>query len=160
MRVRGAPIFDCPALEANIGDACDDNDANTENDVVNAGCVCAGTSIFDCPVLEANIGDACNDNNATTINDVVTASCVCAGTPTGCTENPTLAIKLDAFGSQTTWTPEEPDTQAVVDQGGPYTNGTRRPDDHREHLRARGLLPPGGDGRRRQRYHQRWLRAA
>jgi len=27
-----APVFDCPQLSANIGDACDDGDANTEND--------------------------------------------------------------------------------------------------------------------------------
>ncbi|MBS1582747.1 MAG: hypothetical protein JST66_11160, partial [Bacteroidetes bacterium] len=111
----GTSIFDCPALQADFGDACDDGDATTENDVVGTDCVCAGTSIYDCPVLQANIGDACDDGNASTINDVVTASCVCAGTPT-CTENLTLAIKLDAFGSQTTWNLKDANTNVVVDQ--------------------------------------------
>ncbi|MDO5656570.1 MAG: MopE-related protein, partial [Flavobacteriaceae bacterium] len=76
--------FDCPELAANIGDACDDGDANTENDVITADCGCAGTPIapvFDCPVLEANIGDACDDGDDTTENDVVTEDCGCAGTP-------------------------------------------------------------------------------
>lgn len=35
--------FDCPELEANIGDACDDMDPNTSNDVVTENCECIGT---------------------------------------------------------------------------------------------------------------------
>ena len=35
--------FDCPALSANIGDACDDGDAMTNNDTVQSDCSCAGT---------------------------------------------------------------------------------------------------------------------
>ena len=35
--------LDCPALGANIGDACNDGNANTNNDVVTASCGCAGT---------------------------------------------------------------------------------------------------------------------
>ena len=82
-------IKDCPNLNADIGDSCDDGDANTTNDVVRADCTCAGTPIpppppaVDCPTLNANIGDACNDGNANTINDVVQANCTCAGTPVG-----------------------------------------------------------------------------
>ncbi len=34
---------DCP--DGNIGDACDDGDENTENDVLGEDCVCAGTPI-------------------------------------------------------------------------------------------------------------------
>ena len=52
--------YDCPSLEANIGDACDDGDSTTENDMVTADCGCAGTPIeYDCPELGANIGDPC-----------------------------------------------------------------------------------------------------
>ena len=37
------PVFDCPVLGANIGDACDDGNADTNNDLVQADCSCAGT---------------------------------------------------------------------------------------------------------------------
>jgi hypothetical protein len=73
-------ILDCPDLGANIGDACDDGDAGTFNDVVGADCICAGTP-YDCPALSANIGDACDDGDANTENDIVGADCTCAGTP-------------------------------------------------------------------------------
>ncbi|MDO5655192.1 MAG: T9SS type A sorting domain-containing protein [Flavobacteriaceae bacterium] len=79
-----APEFDCPELEANFGDACNDGDASTENDMITENCECAGTPIppvFDCPELQANYGDACDDGDATTENDVVTEDCGCAGTP-------------------------------------------------------------------------------
>ncbi len=36
---------DCPALNANIGDACDDDNDMTENDVVTEDCICQGTPI-------------------------------------------------------------------------------------------------------------------
>ena len=36
-------VYDCPALQANIGDSCDDNNPSTSNDVVNAACECFGT---------------------------------------------------------------------------------------------------------------------
>lgn len=41
--------FDCPELGANIGDACDDADAGTENDMVTADCNCEGTPICSNP---------------------------------------------------------------------------------------------------------------
>ena len=72
--------YDCPDLELNFGDPCDDGNPNTENDVVTEDCGCAGTIVFDCPQLEANIGDACDDGNPNTENDVVTEDCGCAGT--------------------------------------------------------------------------------
>ena len=75
----GTVIWDCPALEANIGDACDDGNANTADDVVTADCACVGTVIWDCPALEANIGDACDDGNEATLDDVITEECVCEG---------------------------------------------------------------------------------
>ncbi|HEY0976773.1 MAG TPA: T9SS type A sorting domain-containing protein, partial [Flavobacteriales bacterium] len=94
----GTPIviYDCPVLEANIGDDCNDNDATTENDTVNDQCVCVGTPIviYDCPVLEANIGDACNDNDATTENDTINDQCVCAGTPIVIYDCPVLEANI------------------------------------------------------------------
>src|SRR5690554_4278255 len=74
-------LWDCPSIPANIGDSCDDGDASTENDEINANCECVGTSIYDCPDLSANIGDACDDENAATENDMITDNCECAGTP-------------------------------------------------------------------------------
>ncbi|MCO6482620.1 MAG: T9SS type A sorting domain-containing protein, partial [Flavobacteriales bacterium] len=38
----GTVVWDCPDLEANIGDACDDGDAATINDVITDECICAG----------------------------------------------------------------------------------------------------------------------
>ena len=75
------PVFECPALKANKGDACNDGNAKTKDDKVNANCQCVGTPIFDCPTLGANIGTACNDGNAKTKDDKVTADCKCVGTP-------------------------------------------------------------------------------
>ncbi len=76
-------VFDCEDLQANIGDACDDGDDTTENDMVTADCECVGTPVivFDCEDLQANIGDACDDGDDTTENDTVTADCECVGTP-------------------------------------------------------------------------------
>ena len=91
---------DCPNLNLNIGDNCDDNNPNTENDTVDSNCICTGTAIGPC---DNNGGDAdndgvcadvdCDDNNATlgatgsscddgdscTINDVLDANCNCEG---------------------------------------------------------------------------------
>ncbi len=38
-------VFDCEELGANIGDPCDDGDADTENDVVTDDCGCEGTPV-------------------------------------------------------------------------------------------------------------------
>ncbi|MCL4283286.1 MAG: hypothetical protein KJZ58_13620, partial [Flavobacteriales bacterium] len=59
-------LDNCPNQPGQIGDACDDGNANTADDVVTADCACVGTVIWDCPALEANIGDACDDGNANT----------------------------------------------------------------------------------------------
>ena len=78
---------DCDDNNPNIsnpGDMCDDGDANTTNDVIQADCTCSGTPVtpvVDCPNLNANIGDSCDDGNPNTSNDVVQANCTCAGTP-------------------------------------------------------------------------------
>ncbi len=91
----GTPTFDCPALSADIGDACNDGNANTNNDVVQADCSCAGTPTnptFDCPTLSANIGDACDDGDATTNGDSIQSDCSCAGTPVATTCTATYAV--------------------------------------------------------------------
>ncbi|MCC6725841.1 MAG: hypothetical protein IT258_15130 [Saprospiraceae bacterium] len=96
-----------PAYPATPGSACNDGNANTENDKVTAdGCGCAGTPIDPCaalggdsdgdgvcnqndcqpsnPAYPAAPGSACNDGNANTENDKVSADgCGCAGTPIG-----------------------------------------------------------------------------
>ena len=52
-RIRYTPAYDCPALSANIGDACNDGDNTTINDRIGAErCNCAGT-----PTVCTGIGD-------------------------------------------------------------------------------------------------------
>jgi len=75
--------FDCPTEMVNFGDACDDMDATTTDDVIQADCTCAGTvPVFDCPMEMVNFGDACDDGDATTIGDVIQMDCICAGSVT------------------------------------------------------------------------------
>ena len=120
----GEPIWDCPALEANIGDACDDGDTGTEGDVVDANCECHGTPVYDCPDLEANIGDDCDDLDENTMNDEVDANCECHGTPVGnCTQNLVLEISLDGNPGEVTWTVYDENESGVLASGGPYTAG-------------------------------------
>ena len=66
--------FDCPELEANIGDACDDMDPNTTNDVVTEDCECIGTP-------------AAPDND----NPCTAEMLECGATVTGSTENATAS---------------------------------------------------------------------
>lgn len=73
--------FDCPELEANIGDSCNDGNPDTDNDMINDDCECVGTPVYDCPALEANIGDSCDDGNPDTNNDMINDDCECMGTP-------------------------------------------------------------------------------
>ena len=44
----GTP-FDCPGLQLNIGDPCDDGDPSTENDVVGPDCLCEGEPVCSNP---------------------------------------------------------------------------------------------------------------
>jgi len=96
-------------LISHPGDACDDGDANTENDVILSDCSCHGVILPPCASaggdadgdgvcfdedcddrnpMVSQLGDACNDNDPTTENDVILSNCDCAGTPivapTGC----------------------------------------------------------------------------
>lgn len=107
---------DCPQLNANIGDICDDNNPFTINDVVDDNCNCVGTS-YDCPTLYANIGDACDDGNPNTINDTVNDSCSCQGTPVtgGCTHS---LITYQGFENGLgAWTDGGGDAYRVYDPG-------------------------------------------
>ena len=78
--------FDCCDTLLNIGDVCDDGDANTENDTVQADCTCSGDSIFDCPAFMLNIGDPCDDGDSDTVDDVIQVDCSCSGEPVPCLE--------------------------------------------------------------------------
>ena len=102
---------DCAPFDANfpqpVGTSCNDNNANTINDVIQSdGCTCAGTfdpcaakggdsdgdgvcNNEDCAPFDVNfplpVGTSCNDNNANTITDVIQSDgCTCAGTLDAC----------------------------------------------------------------------------
>lgn len=81
------------------GDECDDNDPNTNNDIILNNCNCEGTEgtpqnsgctdsnscNYDSNALEDDgtciyPGDPCNDNNSNTINDTINSNCDCVGT--------------------------------------------------------------------------------
>ncbi|MBL7963666.1 MAG: T9SS type A sorting domain-containing protein, partial [Flavobacteriales bacterium] len=124
----GQPL-DClgvPGGTAVPGTPCTDGDPTTGNDTWDPSCTCVGQPL-DClnvPGGTALPGTPCNDGNPGTINDTWSASCTCVGIPTGCTENLSLAITLDAFGSQTTWELKDATGTVIVASGGPYANGT------------------------------------
>jgi hypothetical protein len=87
-----------------IGDACDDGDMFTSNDVIGADCICAGqppviiegcTAIEACNFnAEATIDDGscqlpgypCDDNDPNTMGDALGLDCVCSGMIVGCTD--------------------------------------------------------------------------
>lgn len=102
-----------------VGSSCDDGNAATMNDMVNAQCQCAGemTTTSGCTDTSAcNYdatatvddgtcilpGDSCDDGNATTINDVISANCECLGiiTQDPCLINP-IIITLDSVAHNT-----------------------------------------------------------
>lgn len=91
---------DAPQCDA-AGTPCDDFDPNTENDVWDGFCGCAGTSISNCDPA----GTACDDGNAATTNDQWDGNCNCNGTTvtTNCYTNV-------AFN--------KPATQSSINQGG------------------------------------------
>ena len=69
-------------ISCGVGQACDDGNDLTENDMINENCECEGTPIqFDCPEQQLNIGDACDDGNEMTENDTINENCECEGTP-------------------------------------------------------------------------------
>ncbi len=86
-----------------IGEGCDDQNAETINDLILVDCTCAGELVlpiegctsseacnYDATATLENgsctfVGDTCDDQNAQTINDIITAECSCAGMIPGCT---------------------------------------------------------------------------
>src|SRR5436190_2150445 len=85
----------CPLLPNVVpGQACNDNNACTVNDVVGANCTCAGTfadadNDGTCDASDLcpggpEPGTACNDGNAGTSGDVVGPNCLCAGALIDC----------------------------------------------------------------------------
>ena len=82
----------CPFFDNNlIGQACDDDDATTADDVYTENCICEGTLIDEdgdgitdaddiCPDFDDNlIGQECDDEDDTTADDVYTENCICEG---------------------------------------------------------------------------------
>lgn len=65
------PVFDCPALGLNFGDACTDStgDAST----VDMTCTC--TEVYDCPTVNADFGDPCIDSDGDV--SAIDAMCMC-----------------------------------------------------------------------------------
>ena len=72
--------FDCPALGLNIGDPCDDGDATTINDAVDATCACVGMMPGNCPA--AIINEFHYDNGGTDLNELVEIAIPVGGDPT------------------------------------------------------------------------------
>ena len=72
--------YDCPELEANVGDSCNDGNPITFDDALNEDCDCEGVFPSNwCQNLSLFIGDPCNDGNPITINDEVDQNCECNG---------------------------------------------------------------------------------
>jgi len=90
------------------GESCDDGNSSTENDVLNAECLCEGTTIVNIEgCIDATacnyevtatidsgdclyVGDPCDDGVAATTGDVIVADCYCEGelvVVQGCTAN-------------------------------------------------------------------------
>ncbi len=89
------------SLPAAVGSSCNDGDANTSNDQIQAdGCTCEGTPNTGCTdndndgycedddcddnnsSIPAAVGSSCDDGNASTNNDQIQSDgCTCAGTP-------------------------------------------------------------------------------
>jgi hypothetical protein len=80
------------------GDACNDNNASTVEDMITADCVCMGllTGCTNADACNYNaaasiddgacvlVGDQCNDANEQTVNDIIQADCSCLGLLQGC----------------------------------------------------------------------------
>jgi len=80
-----------------INEPCDDDNADTQNDVINQNCECMGEQViliegctdetacsFNPDATEDNgtcvyIGDACDDGNPNTENDMLSGNCECTG---------------------------------------------------------------------------------
>lgn len=68
----------CPSSPLVQGEACNDNNELTYNDLVTEDCICVGT-LWDCPIIPANFNAPCDDGNPLTYNDQINNNCECAG---------------------------------------------------------------------------------
>ncbi|MCB0562611.1 MAG: hypothetical protein KDD09_26850, partial [Phaeodactylibacter sp.] len=108
---------DCDDSDPNItsqpGDACDDGNPATINDVVDADCNCAGTlntcpgigdadgdgicADVDCddsdPNITSQVGDACDDGDPNTHGETIQDDCSCGG---GVTEPTPVCVDIDS----------------------------------------------------------------
>lgn len=85
----GALQADClgvPGGSALPGTACDDGNADTQNDVYDATCACVGEDCLGVLGGPALPGTACDDGDSTTVNDTWQTGCVCSGV-VGVSEN-------------------------------------------------------------------------
>ncbi|MEO7079984.1 MAG: hypothetical protein ABIY71_00605, partial [Flavobacteriales bacterium] len=83
---------DCGCGNPEPGATCDDGNALTINDVIDASCNCTGTLLTtDCegvPGGSATIGTSCDDGDANTVNDIYDANCNCVGQALDCEGTP------------------------------------------------------------------------
>jgi len=90
---------DCDEVFKPAGDACDDGDAATNNDVCDGAGGCSGEVIgcsptqceasaepngVDCTITNKPAGDSCDDGDPATNSDVCDGNGACAGTPYAC----------------------------------------------------------------------------
>ena len=81
--------YDCPSIQANIGDSCDDGDNCTINDEVQSDCSCSGTfqdsdNDGTCDANDICPGDPepgtpCDDGDPNTSGETIQADCSCGG---------------------------------------------------------------------------------
>ncbi|MCP4121125.1 MAG: hypothetical protein GY751_05180 [Bacteroidetes bacterium] len=88
--------WDCPNLQANIGQTCDDGNPLTSGETVQPDCSCAGgTIVYDCPTIQANTGAPCNDGNPNTSGDIIQNDCTCQGTTQSCINLSQIDFNID-----------------------------------------------------------------
>ncbi len=78
-----APVVDCegvPGGTALPGTACDDGNADTDNDVYDAGCLCVGEDCLGVLGGNALPGQPCDDGDPNTVDDTWQTGCACVGT--------------------------------------------------------------------------------
>ena len=68
------------------GTACDDANADTQNDVYDADCTCIGEDCNGVLGGTALPGQPCDDGDELTVNDTLQIGCICVGTPVGIAE--------------------------------------------------------------------------
>ena len=87
--------FDCPDLQANVGDDC--LNPTGELGVINENCECdVDDTAFDCPDLQANVGDDCETSTGDL--GVVNADCGCEPRDNACSE-----LDIDAYLLECVW---------------------------------------------------------